>query len=314
MKKLIYILLFTLLMVGMTGCTKCSKTNDKLTKLELSVATPSGAPAIAFYNHLLEDNLEINSEANNVVAYLSENSNKDIVVAPTNAGIQAIVNKNAPFKIAAVITFGNFYLVSTGLDDDGTLNNGDSVLAFQENGVAGKLFKYVYGDLGLNITYLADVKAVKTEVLTKDVEYEYVLLAEPVVSAVLSNKTNYQLFKSVQEDYKIKSNGLSITQAAIFVNNKADENKVKALLSMIKEEIEALINDSTVIESCTSAVSDESFASKLGGSKVLIQKLIFSSNKIGIGFEYAYEFKTSIDSFIQTLGINATNEETYFRH
>ena len=136
------------------------------TSLNLKVAVPAGAPATAFYNHLKDSNLEV-AAADTVLAYLDNSSNKDVVIAPTNAGLAAI-NKGLNMKLAATITFGNFFVVSTGNDNNDVMDKGDKVLAFQENGVGGKLFKYVYGDRELDITYVKDAAAVKNIVLTED--------------------------------------------------------------------------------------------------------------------------------------------------
>lgn len=138
---------------------------DAASNLELNVAVPAGAPAIAFYKHLNDSKLDVDA-AETVVAYLSSNSSKDVVVAPTNAGIAAI-NKGADFKLAATITFGNFFIVATGNDDDGVMNKGDKVLAFQENGVPGKIFNYVYGDRDLDVKFAKDVQEAKNTILTE---------------------------------------------------------------------------------------------------------------------------------------------------
>ena len=138
---------------------------DAASNLELNVAVPAGAPAIAFYKHLNDSKLDVDA-AETVVAYLSSNSSKDVVVAPTNAGIAAI-NKGADFKLAATITFGNFFIVATGNDDDGVMNKGDKVLAFQENGVPGKIFNYVYGDRELDVKFAKDVQEAKNTILTE---------------------------------------------------------------------------------------------------------------------------------------------------
>ena len=82
---------------------------------------------------------------------------------------------------------------------------------------------------------------------------------------------------------------------------------------MIKKDIESVKNDSNLLVEKTSDVTDEAFASKIAGTKTLIKNLIGNNNKIGIGFEYAYEYKASIDAFIQTLGLQETNEEIYYR-
>ena len=138
---------------------------DASTTIDIKVATPSGAPALAFYNHLNETaQLEI-AAANTVLSYLSNSSDKDVVIAPTNSGLDAMKN-GANFKLAATITFGNFFVVSTGNDNNNVMDKGDKVLAFQQKGVAGKLFNYLYGDKELVVDYLGDVAAVKDKILT----------------------------------------------------------------------------------------------------------------------------------------------------
>ena len=86
-------------------------TSDELSSLK--IISPSGAPAFSLYNMFKQDNVEINADPKNVLAYLSANSEKDIVIAPTNALTSKIMKTGITnFKIAANITFGNFYLVS----------------------------------------------------------------------------------------------------------------------------------------------------------------------------------------------------------
>ena len=155
-------LLITLLPVlALTACNKSAY------KLEFKVATPNGSPATAFYKYLTDtDHLEVNT-ANNVLAYISSavpNTEKDIVVVPTNYGIKQITS-GADFKIAATLTFGNFFVLSTGLDNDNVMNEGDKVLAFQQNGVAGKLFNYVYSDKNLDVTYVVWLEKKKNLIL-----------------------------------------------------------------------------------------------------------------------------------------------------
>ena len=79
----------------------------------LKIISPSGAPAFSLYKMFTSENVEINSDANNVLTYLSANSDKDIVIAPTNALVAKVMKEQVTnFKIAANITFGNFYLAS----------------------------------------------------------------------------------------------------------------------------------------------------------------------------------------------------------
>lgn len=306
-------LLITLLpLLALSACNKATY------KLDLQVATPAGSPSTAFYKYLGDtEHLEVNGNANNVIAYFTSTDSsqrKDIVVAPTNAGIAAI-NKGAQFKIAATITFGNFFLLSTGKDEDGNLNEGDKVYAFQQNGVAGKLFNYVYGDKGLDVTYLTDAASVKNEILTnKDFDADYVLLAQPVVAAILGQKSDYKIYANVQNDYKTKSGNHEITQASVFVRNDVDTKVAKRFLSSIKSDVEELLkNPEQAINKYTSEIEDPVFSTKLTGTKQLITTLLTNNNQIGLGYKAAFENKASIDLFIKALGLPESNEEIYFR-
>ncbi len=319
MKKNKFLLIGLLSLTALaTGCEQSQKPVEEefsTTALSVKVASPSKAPAVALFAHLKEENVEINSAANNVVAYLTNASDKDMVIVPTNAGISAIVSKNAQFKIAATVTFGNFYLIQTGKDSDKTLNEGDKVLAFQEKNVAGKLFSYLYGDKNLETTYLADVTAVKNEILTNESsDYDYVLLAQPDVNEILKSKKDYSVYANVQEDFKTKSGGKEITQASIFVKNTSDKEAVTTALNTIKSDVDALLKNTKSLLEATKDVEDQVFSSKLGSTKEELKGLLDNENQLGIGFKKAIDNKASIDAFISTFGMGATSEEIYFNY
>lgn len=313
-KKLFLLIGIFGLASGVSSCSEGSKTFTT-NEIKVKVATPSKAPAVALFAHLKEGNVEINSAANNVIAYLTTTSDKDMVIAPTNAGISAIVQRNAEFKIAATVTFGNFYLLTTGKDNDNKLSEGDKVLAFQETNVAGRLFKYVYGDLNLNTTYLADVTAVKNEILTNsNFDYDYVLLAQPDVNEILRSQTAYSVYANVQTDFKAKSGGKEITQASIFVKNTSNKDDVVEALNTIKNDVDALLDNTSNLIEATKDVENEVFASKLGSTKEELKSLLDDNNQLGIGFKKAKDNKASIDEFISTFGMGKTSEEIYFNY
>ena len=303
-------LLLTLIPVmTLVACNKAAY------KLELSVASPAGSPAIALYKYLADtDHLEVNSDANNVLAYFTStetSQKKDIIFAPTNAGIAAI-NKGANYKIAATVTFGNFYLISTGKDADETLNDGDKVLAFQQNGVAGKLFNYVYGDKSLNVEYRSTAADVKNEVLTQDVDFGYILLAQPVVSAVISAKEGFKVYANVQNDYKEKTGGKEITQASIFVRGDVDNKVASKFLNNVEKDVKELLNDPEVFLDAVKDMDDTTITAKVTAKKEAVVKLLKNGNALGVGYKNALENKASIDAFIQSLGLKESNEEIYF--
>ena len=128
---------------------------------DLKVLAPTGAPAVALYSLAANPNFETTSNPQEGLIPQFKTGNYDVIVAPTHGGLTQIIKQNAEYKIAATITFGNFYIVSMGRDEDGVLNEGDKVLIFQENDVPGKVFKYTYGDLNLDVTAVAAVSDTK---------------------------------------------------------------------------------------------------------------------------------------------------------
>ena len=308
MNKKVILSLIPVMML--TACNKAAY------KLDVQIASPAGSPAIALYKYLGDtDHLEVNTDANNVIAYFSSTDNaqrKDVILAPTNAGIAAI-NKGAEYKIAATVTFGNFFLISTGSDEDKTLNEGDKVLAFQQNGVAGKLFNYLYGDKGLDVTYANTAADVKNTVLTdKSFDADYVLLAQPVVSAVISAKEGYSVFANLQQDYKTKTDGKEITQASIFVRNDSDSKLIDKFLKNVEQDVKELLDKPESFLDAVKDMDDTVVTGKVTAKKEAVVKLLTNGNALGIGFKYAKDNKAAIDAFIQTLGLKESNEEIYY--
>ena len=153
----------------------------------LKIICPTGAPALAFYN---TDNFETNSTPSNIVAMMNGDSNYDVVVIDTVSGLKAI-NNGADFKIAATITFGNFYIASTGSDDDNIMDKNDTIILFGQNQTPDLLFNKIYGE-GYNIEYVTNVQdAAKclvtgTNMITKST-VDYVFIAQPALFTVLNN-------------------------------------------------------------------------------------------------------------------------------
>ena len=121
-----------------------SITDESVSTSSLKIVCPAGAPAVAFYKHATNDNFEAADPMSQF-----ESERYDVIVAPTHGGMNQLINGHANYQIAATITFGNMYILSTGRDKDNEMNAGDKVLYFQKNDLPGKVFNYLYGDLGL---------------------------------------------------------------------------------------------------------------------------------------------------------------------
>ena len=305
MKNKILILGTAVLLCGCSG-----QTYDH----SLSILAPTGAPAVAFYNYSGDANFSTSSDATTIIPEMVK-KNKDVVVLPTNAGINAIVKQKVDYKIAATITFGNLYIASTGHDNDKVMDKDDYIIIFQEKGVPGLIFKSIYGDtLNDGLHPVGDVSlASKCLMSGKDVtrsneDVDYVLIAEPAFTNVKSKKENVKEYANLQKEYKNKYS-TEIFQASVFVKNGVDAD---VFLSSLEEDINAALKDSSVVEEATKDMSDEQAAAKYGVAPKMAAANLKNGNRMGLGFKRAKYNKEGIDKFLSIFGIDATSEEIYY--
>lgn len=286
---------------------------------ELSIITPTGAPALAFYRYAKNKNFETNSGEVTFIIASMLNQKKDIVILPTNAGIQQINKNNLNYKIAATITFGNLYVAATGNDDDGVMDNDDYIILFQKNQLPDLIFKYIYGDsLNDAIHYVGAAtdaaKCLKSGIdLTNDNhKVDYVLLAEPALTNILNSAPQCSIYSNLQDLYKEKSGGLEIFQASIFINSNLDKEIINNFLSSLEEAIKTGIqNPEKIIDGLNEHESPSTF---FGIDPKIIPSVINKKrNGLGLGFKKAYENKQAIDKFLSIFGIGETDEKIYFK-
>ena len=312
MNKKLYIL--PILAIAMTSCAKADYTS-------LKIVSPTGAPAYALCGEASNPNFETNGVPKNIVAFMAAEK-YDVAVLPTNIGIQAI-NSGVNYKIAATVTFGNIFVAATGNDDDNVMDAGDSILLFQQGSVPDLVFHYVYGDsLDTAISYVDDAQTASKclaagKNLTNDnVPVDYVLMAEPALTTVLSNTNaptygKSSVYANLQEKYKEKSNGLEMFQASVFVKNSSDKEQIKEFLRSTEKSINSLLkNPDSLIEIASVKTDPSAF---FGNDPAIAVKALKQNNGLGLGFKYASKNKDAIDNFLSLFGIGATSEEIYFK-
>lgn len=324
MKK-IFIPMISLLAIGsLTGC------NNKVDYSDLQIISPSGAPALALYDMLDDSNVEINTDPSAVAQYIAKDSIKDIVISPTNLLVGASMKEGAPFKIAATITFGNFYIAATGNDDNDTFDKDDYIVIFQKLGLPGKLFNYTYGD-DYNLINVANAQLAAAclkdgiNVSDNNNTVDYVLVAEPSMTPALAAAKalrpdvadKIKMIKNVQEDYKEKSGNHQLTQASIYVKDTDDEvkkEKINAFLEDVKNKITKMKLDQGDLLAKVANLTKEQLQIKLGAPSIEILKNAVNRNTINIGYQEAKEGKASIDNFLKNLGFSSedTNENLYW--
>lgn len=315
MKKLsLMVLLLTL--GSLAACSSPSSSDDPFSSLK--IVSPAGAPALGLFKHVTQSNVEVLGSADNIASYFSPASDKDVIFAPTNLVASKIMTAGAPYKLAANITFGNFYLCATGNDDNNTLDNDDYVVLFQQNGLPHKLFSFIYGN---EFSHLAFVDAggdaasiAKTGKDGNNNDVDYVLVPQPALTGVLSYNPNASQYSSLQDDFKTKTGGKEITQASVFIRNSTPKSLADAFLTALENDINELKANANLIVSYTEGWNQAQIAAKYSAQSAQLLKAIISNNSIGIGFKKAIDNKASVDTFLMSLGFlsNETSEEVYY--
>ena len=319
MKK--YFIPLIIASMTLVGCNAKNSSSEvkEFDRTSLSIITPTGAPALAFYNYAGLSNFETNSVPTNIVGIMAAGQ-KDVAVLPTNAGIQAIKGKNAPYQIAATITFGNFYIASMGNDADNEMNAGDKILLFQKGNVPDKIFHYVYGDaFDSSIYYVNAVSDAAAALISgsftdaesgESVVPNYVMVAEPVLTNVLSKKENVKVYADVQAKYKEKSGNKELFQASVFVKNTLEKELVTSFLSSLKDDIEGAIANPSKL---SAGMAKESAAQEVFGvAPQMAENVLKKNNGMGLGFKYAKENKDAIETFLALFDIKDLDEKIYF--
>lgn len=279
----------------------------------LTIITPTGAPSLAFYNYVKDANFETNNDASNIVPMMVKGQ-KDIVVLPTNVGVNAIVNKKVDYKIAATITFGNLFVASTGNDDNDQLDKDDYIVLFQQGSVPDLVFHGVFGkEYDDSIHYVSNAKAASQCLMTgKNIESEnepvdYILIAEPAFTTVKGKNEKVKEYANIQTLYKEKFNS-EIFQASVFVKSGVDAT---SFLSSLEGDIKAALNNGDVLaEKLAQADNAEAV---FGVNPQVAANVTKNGNGMGLGFKLAKDNKEGIDKFLKVFNIDATSEEIYYK-
>ena len=316
MKKLLSLITVAVLLTG------CNQNNyDRST---LSIITPTGAPALAFYKYSKYQDFETNSNPGEVIVPKMVAGQKDVVVLPTNVGMQAILNKKANYQLAATITFGNFYLLSMNNDDNNQLDPDDTILLFQEKNVPDKIFHYVYGDTLNDAIHFASpdtagnaAAAVSGGSFIDSKSGErlvpnYVLLAQPNLKSALDDNKDkgYSVFADIQEKYKEKSNNLPMFQASVFIKKTVERETASTFLESLKKDINSAVKDPSAFTKALD--SSKSTIGMYGIDPAIAAEVTKDNNGMGLGFAYAKENKQAVETFLKLFNIEGLDEEIYF--
>ena len=266
LKRLSKALLAVGVALSLFGCSQSTSSTTEETKEPVKVLCPTGAPALAMLGAVGDENVTIDyTEGTDLLTaeLAKEDSEYDIIVAPTNLGAKIYGNTQV-FNLEAVLTWGNLYMVGAQDSDLSTA----TVAAFGEQAVPGLVFKKVYPDL--NPTYYSSVQEAQQALLTG--QADVALLAQPVAAATIAkakeNGKELTILSDLQALYQeqTQSDLKGYPQASLFVKS-GSRDKVNYVLSEVcsflseytedaaREKIEAVTAETLGVPSADLAIN-----------------------------------------------------------
>ena len=240
MKFLKSLLVFGLLL---SGCTSAPASEPETVE-NAKVLAPTGAPALSLLDVDQENVTYVNGSEVLSAELVKEDSEYDIILAPVNLGAQMIANGKSVYRLQAVITWGNLYVVGT---DESALTTEGEFATFGEGTVVDYVLKNALAieTMTPTVHYYSSASDVQGAFLSGNASVG--MLAEPAVTATI-NKAKEQGIESsilmdLQEIYQINMNTeeKGFPQAAIFVKQGSEEKAADTL-----NAIEAFVNETAV--------------------------------------------------------------------
>ena len=224
MKKLFFIFLFLFNFVLLAACSKTETTSTNDT-YKLTVVAPQGAPAVALANVAINDKDQYSFINAELIGEQFAANQKDIIVAPVNAGAAQFKNGKSTYKLGAILTWGNIYVATQRADINELSDlNGKTITLFGKTSTNYPIAKYALEQSGVTATYTDGNKtAAQTKDLLVDDENAIVVTAEPALTVATNQlKSQGKTVKtfSIQELYK-NVTGSDYTQAALFIKASA---------------------------------------------------------------------------------------------
>ena len=330
MNKQIILPLVALLLTGCTvnndssqsssfdDTTSSSNTSSQPQVIEnyMKAISPSGAPAIAFYDQGNSGTFETNQTPSNVLAQLSQD-NYGMVVFDFYNGLKNLKANQGHYKLAKIITAGNLYLV--GIDKTNQPTAEDKIVSFGQGLIPDLAFNYLYKDnqeILNNVSYVASTSeagAILTAGMYEGEAVDYVVVAQPVLSTVLANTNantygRLNVIASFKDMWKEKTGQDGIPQAGLFINMnyyEEHQNYFDEQLELISTRLDTCINDPLSMKQTMDEQLSLQEQAALFGFNSQIAYNVQSSQETPNGFALlGSQDNIDINDFFLTLGID----------
>lgn len=302
--------------LGVSACAEDTGSGE----FSYTVAMPDGAPALAAARLMVEDmqfGVEVNYTVVNSNAITQQVSGgvADICILPVNAAVQ-LAGSGETYSLLGTVTHGNLYMLSAKHPDEQiTVSNldtlvGKTVGCIQLSSFVGNVFKIIFEDNDIPYTVVESVSDAKSDSvnliniadpstgITPDAEFDYMIGAEPLVTAKTTAAPALKIVGDIQALYG--ENGFP--QAVMLAKNSVIEQNsefIADFISAVEANAEWIASDDADMTAIVNAIN-----ANYGGATSSLNANNLNSTVISrcaIEFVSATECRQEITGFIDKL-------------
>ena len=302
--------------LGVSACAEDTGSGE----FSYTVAMPDGAPALAAAQLMVEDmqfGVEVNYTVVNSNAITQQVSGgvADICILPVNAAVQ-LAGSGETYSLLGTVTHGNLYMLSAKHPDEQiTVSNlkslvGKTVGCIQLSSFVGNVFKIILEDNDIPYTVVESVSDAKSDSvnliniadpstgITPDAEFDYMIGAEPLVTAKTTAAPALKIVGDIQALYG--ENGFP--QAVMLAKNSVIEQNsefIADFISAVEANAEWIASDDVDMTAIVNAIN-----ANYGGATSSLNANNLNSTVISrcaIEFVSATECRQEITGFIDKL-------------
>ena len=311
MKKIGMLLLAALLVAG---CSTASPAADPTPSSQpssepvtLKILGPTGAPALSLIGAMQQGQDVTLVDGTDVLqaAFVNPTPEYDVIVAPSNLGAKLAEAGNSTYKMKAVVTWGNLYLVAAS---EQALQQEGIFAAFGENAVPGKVLSTVMDIPALNqeLVWYNSVAEVQAAMLAG--QAQVALMAEPAATATISkaaeNGVQLQIVMDLQQQWQQVTQTEGYPQAALFVRGDLDDAKAAAvdtLLDQMRDYLAQAASDGEKIQQDVEAIGAQTLGVPSGA---IIAR---TWPRMNLNIVSASEVRPELEAFLNLFGVTDIN-------
>jgi len=290
--------------------------------ITIRTISPAGAPTLAFYDQGDNVDFATNSAPSNVLAEFQTNYYNAIIFDSVNA-LKSIKTHSLDFKLAKIITGGNFYLASIDKEEGQMPTAEDVVVSFGENLIPDLVYRKLCEHWGVvnqahYVPSVSEALGVLKTGLYGGSPVDYVFIAQPALNAAIGDVSaatygRVKVAKNIRSEWEAYSGQSAIPQAGLFLRLSQydlDPASFHDYIDGIDARIEKAIDYPEVVKSIMDEYGDAQAQAARFGFNSNIMLTTQSAGANGFGLVRSTE-EVSVNDFLTSLDLEIF-DSSYF--